>query len=68
MDSRYHSFLVRLWTSENNEDPTWLILLESSKTGEKQCFTNLKDLLDFFKNLMGLPSVLRRDAQGEPTQ
>jgi len=54
MEPRYHSFLVRLWTS-GNSDPTWHISLESSQTGEKKIFANLDCLHDFFDNLVAKP-------------
>jgi len=68
MDSMYHSFLVRFWTSENNEDPIWHISLESSKTREKRFFTNLEDLVDYFETLMKLPSALSGNPQVETAQ
>ena len=64
MNSKYHSFLVRLWEAENNDESTWYISLESSEGGEKQYFTNLNELLDFFENLMAVPSVSRGHTEG----
>ncbi len=65
MKSRYHSFLVRLWSSESDEDAAWHISLESSETGEKQIFANLNALFQFLENLTGAPSVLKEDTEGE---
>jgi hypothetical protein len=65
METKYHSFLLRIWTSGNNAESTWHISLDSSTTGEKQIFATLDDLTLFFENLMGTPSVLRGDAEGE---
>jgi hypothetical protein len=59
MESKYYSFLVRLWTSGNG-DSTWHISIESSKTGEKQIFVNLEDLHEFFRNLTDASSVLNK--------
>jgi len=64
METRYHSFLVRLWTS-GNSDPTWHISLESSQTGEKKIFANLEGLHEFFENLVGELSVMRGAAENE---
>ena len=60
MGPKYHSFLVRLWTSGNGE-PTWHISLESSQTGEKLIFANLEDLHQFFGNLTGTTLMLNKD-------
>jgi len=62
MGPKYHSFLVRLWTS-GNWDSTWHISIESSKTGEKQIFANLEDLYQFFGNLTGVFSLLIKDTE-----
>ncbi|MGD2026597.1 MAG: hypothetical protein PVI99_02170 [Anaerolineales bacterium] len=64
MAAKYHSFLVRLWESENNGNLTLHISLESSKGGEKKYFSNLDDLLDFFENLMGAHSASRGNTEG----
>ena len=59
MEPKYHSFMVRLWTKENNDNSTWFISLESTESREKLVFANLNDLLGFFENLMHAPSVPR---------
>jgi hypothetical protein len=68
MDSKYHSFLVRLWASENHTESSWHISLESSVTGETRFFANLEELNDFFANLTGTPSAPGGDAEGEQRQ
>jgi hypothetical protein len=68
MAPKYHSYLLRLWTSGNNAESTWHISLESSETGEKRFFANLDDLVHFFENLTGAPSALQVDAEGEQRQ
>lgn len=52
LDVRYHSFLLRLWTSgvKNGED-LWRASLESSGFGKKQVFSNMSDLLKFLELL-----------------
>jgi hypothetical protein len=65
---KYHSFLVRLWASQDNGDPTWHFSLESSETGEKRIFANLQELLAFFENLTGASWVSGGDAQDESWQ
>lgn len=64
MESKYHSFLIRLWTSGNG-DPDWQISIESSKTGEKQIFANLEDLYQFFGDLTGVTLMLNKDTKGK---
>ena len=68
MDLKYHSFLVRLWTSGNNAETTWHISLESSTTGEKRFFASVDELNEFFANIMGIPSTLKGDAEGDRFQ
>jgi hypothetical protein len=65
MESKYYSFLVRLWESENEGNSTWHISLESSESREKQYFTSLGELLSFFENLIGVPSVSRGNTEGD---
>ena len=65
METKYYSFLVRLWESENNGDSIWRISLESSESREKQYFSNLDELLCFFENLIGIPSVPRGNTEGD---
>ena len=65
MVSKYHSFLVRIWKTENNHNTTWHISLESPAGGEKRYFSNLDDLHDFFANLMRQPSVVWGDPEGD---
>jgi hypothetical protein len=64
MESKYYSFLVRLWESENDGDSTWRISLESSESGEMQYFTSLGELLNFFENLMRANSVSSGSTEG----
>jgi len=68
MASRYYSYLIRLWASETNDELTWRYLLESTECGEKQFFTNLDDLLDFFENLISSPSLSRGNTGDELTR
>ena len=65
METKYHSFLVRLWKSERNDDPSWHVSLESPETGKKQHFANLGDLLKFFENLTREPSMPGGDIEGK---
>lgn len=68
MDSKYHSFLVRLWASENHTESSWHISLESSVTGETRFFASLDELNNFFANLLGTPSASQDDTEGEHNQ
>ena len=68
MATRYYSYLIRLWASETNDELTWRFLLESTECGEKQVFTNLDELLDFFENLIASASLSRGNTGDENTQ
>jgi hypothetical protein len=41
MENKYHSFLLRLWTTDQqNGEILWRASLESSETAKKQIFAN----------------------------
>jgi hypothetical protein len=63
MASKYYSFLVRLWESENDGDSIWHFSLESSESGEKQFFSNLGELMNFFENLILISKEKSEDDQ-----
>ena len=63
METRYYSFLLRLWASETNGMTTWRFSVESPETGEKQIFANLGDLLDFLDTLTASTSVSWEDSE-----
>jgi len=65
MESKYYSFLVRLWESEDKDRSAWHISLESPESGEKQYFASLDDLLEYFEMLMNVPSVSRGGTPGK---
>ena len=49
-DSRYRSFLLRLWQEEEAETPaTWHGEVESIQTGRKWEFDCLESILDFLR-------------------
>ena len=64
METRYYSFLLRLWASETKGKTTWRFSVESSETGEKQIFANLGDLLDFLDTLTASSAVSWEDSEG----
>jgi hypothetical protein len=43
----YASYLLRLWRSEWNGQPTWRASLESTRDGQRLEFTNLEALIAF---------------------
>ncbi len=66
METRYHSFMLRLWASSRTDgDVTWRASLESTETGEKHIFAQLGDLVAFLEQLTAPPSALRGDAEGD---
>ncbi len=65
MEDKYHSFLLRLWTTDQkNGEHLWRASLESSETGKKQIFTTMQELKDFLEILTYPPSASRGDAEG----
>jgi len=63
MKSKYFSFLIRLWTSENDHNTSWHISLESPGSGEKRYFANLDYLMTYFENLMRKYSISNGDSE-----
>jgi hypothetical protein len=43
----YYSYLLRLWQVPTSDEHTWRIQLENVRTGEKQWFASLEELLAF---------------------
>lgn len=65
METKYHSFLLRLWTTDQqNGEILWRASLESSETAKKQIFANMEELKDYLEILTLPPSVSRGDAEG----
>ena len=46
---RYMSFLLRLWQVRCEGGLSWRASLESTRTGERQGFVSLDDLVDFLR-------------------
>lgn len=65
MVTRYHSFLLRFWTSETSEELSWRFSIENPETGDKRNFASLGDLMDFIEILTEAPSAFREDTEGE---
>jgi hypothetical protein len=47
----YMSYLLRLWQVQAEEDLAWRASLEDTRTGERQGFASLDDLLDSLRRL-----------------
>ncbi len=47
---RYLSYLLRVWTVDQNGDRIWRASLESSRTGEQVGFADLDTLFDFLRH------------------
>lgn len=45
--TRYISFLLRLWQEKHNGEDLWHASLEDPHTGERHGFTNLEALMKF---------------------
>ena len=44
-EQSYHSYLLRMWRSNSNENGRWTFMLENPHTGERHGFTSLEDLV-----------------------
>lgn len=51
-ESRYHSYLLRLWRTDNLGEAVWHIMLENPHTGERHSLTGLSDLVAFLRGVV----------------
>lgn len=52
-NDRYASFMLRLQWAKNDELPTWVVSMQSTKTGELRWFPNLDALIAFLRDEFG---------------
>jgi hypothetical protein len=52
-NDHYVSFLIRLQVAQNDNHPTWLASLQSTKTGELRWFPNVDGLIQYFQDEFG---------------
>jgi hypothetical protein len=45
----YLSYLLRLWLAGDSSQPQWRLSLEDPRTGERQGFNTLEELVEFLK-------------------
>lgn len=45
----YRSYLLRLWTGRQDDEPVWRVSLESVQTHQQWSFANLDDCFAFLK-------------------
>jgi len=65
MEIKYHSFLLRLWTTDQqNGEYLWRASLESPETGRKKIFSSVEELIDFLETVTHMPSAPRGSAEG----
>jgi hypothetical protein len=50
---RYASFMLRLQWTQNDDCPTWIVSMQSTKTGELRWFPNLDALILFLRDEFG---------------
>lgn len=62
--SRYLSYLLRLWQTGDGEELVWRASLQSPGSEERQGFASLEDLFDFLEDRTGLQD----DRDGSPTR
>ena len=46
-DHQYASYMLRLQWAKNNTKPTWIVSMQSTKTGEQRWFPSLEALIAF---------------------
>jgi hypothetical protein len=52
-NSNYASFLIRFHWTHNGDKPTWVVSIQSTKTGEQRWFPNLEALIDYLQTEYG---------------
>ncbi len=45
----YRSYLLRLWTGRQDDEPVWRVSLESVQTHQQWSFANLEDFFTFLQ-------------------
>jgi hypothetical protein len=57
--NRYHSFLIRLWLEDRDDEvgAEWLIELESIQSGQKYRFPDLEAMLQFFRDQINIAQM-----------
>ena len=50
---RYASFMLRLQWTQNDDCPTWIVSMQSTKTGELRWFPSLEALIQFLRDEFG---------------
>lgn len=63
-DSHYASYLLRLQWAKNNTEPTWIVSMQSIKTGEQRLFPSLEALIAFLHEEFDVSG----DSRGEETR
>ena len=51
--SRYLSYLLRLWQTSDGKETVWRASLQSPSSEERHGFANLEELMDFLKAQAG---------------
>jgi hypothetical protein len=62
-NSRYASFMLRLQQAQNDNHPTWLASIQSTKTGELRWFPSLDALVTFLRDEFG-----EQESNDKPTK
>jgi hypothetical protein len=64
-DTRYRSFLLRLWRTNEDEAAVWRASLESPHTGKRKAFADLASLFAFLREQTDNSSAGIETAQSE---
>jgi hypothetical protein len=52
-DNRYASFMMRFQWMKNDQQPTWIVSMQSTKTGGLRWFASLEALITFLREEFG---------------
>ncbi len=52
-DNRYASFMLRFQRMKNDKEPTWIVSMQKTGTGELRWFPNLDALIAFLREEFG---------------
>lgn len=61
--TRYVSYLLRLWQDNDDQNPMWRASLQNSLTGERMAFASVDQMFAFVHRQLGLARNKRDNGQ-----
>jgi hypothetical protein len=52
-ENRYAAFMIRFQWMKNDKQPTWIVSMQSTKTGELRWYPSLEALITFLREEFG---------------